>query len=243
VFHLDRARAESFGSAADAYERHRPEFPAALIDELPRLGRDALDLASGTGKVAHALSRRGVRVLGVEIDAEMARVARARGLAIEVAKFETWDPAGRTFDLVTCGDAWHWLEPEAATAQVARVLRPGGALVRFFNLQVLDDAVLAALAPVYREHAPEVYVYGQQPDLDGVDVLPLTGPFTPHEMRMYRWERHVTPDEWAAFTGTISDHRRLPAAQLAALQAAIRDTLRGAIDVRGTTYASFARRE
>jgi len=126
---------------------------------------------------------------------------------------------------------------------VARVLRPGGALVRFFNLQVLDDDVLAAIAPVYAEHAPEVYVYGQQPELDGVDVFPLTGPFTPPELRTFTWERRVTPDEWAAFTGTISDHRRLPSERLAGLQAALRETLRGEIRVRGTTYASFARRE
>lgn len=239
--HLDRVRAESFGAVAEAYDRLRPDFPAALLDELAVLGRTALDVGSGTGKVARGLARRGVAVLGVEIDPAMARVARGHGVTVEVAKFETWDDAGRRFDLVTAGDAWHWLEPVAATARAARALHPGGTLVRFFNLQVLDEAVLQALAPVYQEHAPEVYVYGSQPALDGVDLFPTREPFVQRELRTYRWERQVTADGWAAFVSTISDHQRMPAARLRALQAAIRVALahRGEICVHGTTYATF----
>ena len=97
--HLDRERGASFGAVAEAYERYRPEFPAALLD-------------------------------------------------VELAAFEAWDPAGRTFDLVTCGDAWHWIEPKRGAATVARVLRPGGAFVRFWNMQLLDEPVIAALEAV-----------------------------------------------------------------------------------------------
>jgi SAM-dependent methyltransferase len=50
----------------------------------------ALDIGTGTGKVAAAIAARGVRVLGVDPDAQMAAVARARGLEVEVAPFETW---------------------------------------------------------------------------------------------------------------------------------------------------------
>lgn len=244
-FHLDRARAESFGAVAEAYDRYRPEFPAALLDELAVLGRDALDIGSGTGKVARALARRGVKVLGVEVDPAMAEVARGHGVAVEVAKFETWDDAGRTFDVVTCGDAWHWLEPTAAAAKAARVVRPGGALARFFNLQVLDDPVLHALRAVYAEHAPEVYVYGQMPALEGIELFPIVGPFAQREQRTYTWERHVTADQWAAFAATISDHQRLPAERLRVLQAALRAAiaqLGEPIRVRGTTFATFVQR-
>jgi hypothetical protein len=34
------------------------------------------------------------RVLGVDVDAGMARSARRRGLEVEVARFEDWDSAG-----------------------------------------------------------------------------------------------------------------------------------------------------
>jgi hypothetical protein len=48
----------------------------------------------------------------------------------------------------------------------------------------------------------------------------------------------------AAFTGTISDHKRLPPERLAVLQAAIRTAIAGfgeTVVVRMTTTALFAR--
>ena len=56
----------------------------------------------------------------------MAEVARRRGLAVEVAAFEAWEPAGRRFDAVVAGQAWHWIDPDAGAAKAAEVLRPGG---------------------------------------------------------------------------------------------------------------------
>ena len=110
--HGDRDRAASFGSLAEQYDRFRPSYPRALIDDLVALGPGkVLDVGCGTGKVARALTDRGVDVLGVEPDERMARVARRHGIPVELASFETWDPAGRTFDLLTAGHAWHWVDP------------------------------------------------------------------------------------------------------------------------------------
>jgi hypothetical protein len=36
-----------------------------------------------------------------------------------VAKFEDWDPAGRTFDSVIAAQAWHWVDPVAGAAKAA----------------------------------------------------------------------------------------------------------------------------
>ncbi|HEX4212237.1 MAG TPA: methyltransferase domain-containing protein [Candidatus Dormibacteraeota bacterium] len=94
--HLDRERAESFGQVAVQYDRYRPSYPDALIDDLTGLRPQAvLDVGCGTGLVAAALSDRGLSVLGVEPDAQMAGVARDRGVPVEVATFETWEDGGR----------------------------------------------------------------------------------------------------------------------------------------------------
>ena len=80
-----------------------------MIDEL--LSRDpanALDVGCGTGKVAVPLMARGLPVLGVEPDALMAEIARWHRVPVEVASFESWEPAGRSYDLVTAGHSWHW---------------------------------------------------------------------------------------------------------------------------------------
>ena len=94
---------------------------------------DILDVGCGTGKVARLLVGPGRRVLGVEPDRRMAAVARGHGIDIEVGTFETWDDAGRRFDLLTSGTAWHWVDPVAGAAKAAKVLRSGGGFAAFWN--------------------------------------------------------------------------------------------------------------
>ncbi len=109
--HTERNRAESFGSVAEQYERFRPSYPSALIDLAALEPLDVLDVGCGTGKAGRLLAERGLHVLGVEIDEEMANVARRHELAVEVAPFERWDAGSRRFDLIVCGQTWHWVNP------------------------------------------------------------------------------------------------------------------------------------
>ena len=79
------------------YDRLRPGYPDALMDDLVAVGpTSGLDVGCGTGKVARAFIARRLPVWGVEPDKAMAAVARSHGVPIELARFETWDPAGRT---------------------------------------------------------------------------------------------------------------------------------------------------
>jgi len=64
--HTDRRRAESFGSAADQYDRHRPRYPRPLIAGLiAATGLRTLDVGSGTGIAATQLAEAGADVLAV----------------------------------------------------------------------------------------------------------------------------------------------------------------------------------
>jgi hypothetical protein len=86
---------------AQQYDRYRPTYPDALFDDLAALEpMQVLDVGCGTGKAAVSLARRGLSVLGVDVDERMADVARRHGIAVEVAAFESWDDAGRQFDLL-----------------------------------------------------------------------------------------------------------------------------------------------
>lgn len=234
ALYLDRDRAESFGAAADQYDRFRPGYPDALIDDLAGLGpASVLDVGCGTGKVGAALAARGLPVLGLEPDPRMAAVARRHGLAVEVSTFEDWDPAGRSFGLVTCGDAWHWIDPARGLAKVAEVLAEGGLAARFWSTVTVDEAVAAALDPVYRELAPDVaQVWSPanrrvRPDAVDMaaDVFEQSPAFSAVEVRSYGFERGFAVDEWLGLAATFSDHRRLGPGRLGVLLAAVRAEL------------------
>ena len=94
--HHDRSRATSFGSAAARYDLHRPRYPGALIADLvDRQGIRVLDVGAGTGIAGMQMRDAGADVLAVEPDPQMADIAAAKGLAVEVATFEEWDAQGR----------------------------------------------------------------------------------------------------------------------------------------------------
>ena len=125
-----------FDQQAEAYDRFRPTYPDAVIDELlgpVPAGLDVLDVGCGTGIASRQIAQRGAKVLGVELAPRMAEIARSHGVEVEIAAFEGWDAAGRTFDRVTSAQAWHWLDLPIATAKAASVLRPGGRLGLIWN--------------------------------------------------------------------------------------------------------------
>src|SRR5277367_2285237 len=130
-----RRVAESFGADAGRYDRARPGYPEAMVDRIVAQspGREIVDAGCGTGISARLFQAAGCRVLGVDPDPRMADLARQGGTETEIAKFEDWDPAGRTFDAVIAGMAWHWVDPAAGAAKAAAALRPGGRLAVFWN--------------------------------------------------------------------------------------------------------------
>jgi SAM-dependent methyltransferase len=238
--HLDRDRAESFGSIAEQYDRYRPRCAPALIDDLVALNpATVLDVGCGTGRVAAALTQRGLDVLGVELDERMADIARGHGVPVEIAAFETWDDTGRTYDLITCGDAWHWIEPTQGLAKAARLLRPGGTFARFWNYHVLDDHVADAFDTVYREHAPSADPHARGPQ-NITEPSTKDGQFTAGEAKTYHWKRALSADEWIGMAATFSDHQRLAPESLAALRKALHRTIEdlgGTVHAHGSTYA------
>jgi trans-aconitate methyltransferase len=249
-FHTDRARAESFGGVADQYDRFRPSYPTALLDDLADLHpADVLDIGCGTGKAARLFAERGLQVLGIEVDPQMAAVARGHGLDVEVASFETWQPGDRHFDLITCAQAWHWIDPAVAIPKAATLLRPGGTLALFWNYDELDEPTQAAMDDVYRKYAPELLrsvVLGgnRQTDRPHVDDLEASGLFASVHTNTYRWERTYSAAGWVGLVGTHSDHLRLDTARRTALLDALGATilaLGGTVNSRYSTYSAFAR--
>ncbi len=248
--HGERDRAEWFGTAAEQYDRYRPDYPPALIDDLlSGSPARALDIGCGTGKVAVLLMARGLRVLGVEPDIRMAEVARRHHVPVEVASFESWESAGRTYDLLTAGHSWHWIDPVIGLRKAASILVPGGTLALFWNYHVLEEALLAAVEDAYQAHAPELTIVGQDPSTSGAqdnDPFESSSDFRSLGSRTYRWPRTpMDAGEWTSILATFSDHARLGKERLRDLQLAVRaaiDQWGGVVRSQCGTYVWLARR-
>jgi SAM-dependent methyltransferase len=246
--HSDRARAESFGGVAEQYDRYRPSYPDALIADLLALNPEwTLDVACGTGKVAVPLLACGLAVLGVEIDPQMAAVARRHGIIVELGAFETWDDRGRTFDLITCGQGWHWIDPEAGPKKAAQLLNSGGTLALFWNHGEVAGELKSALDAVYAKHAPQLNrdMRNQKHEDDKfLDSLKATKLFASVRAEHYAWSTPLSADEWIARLATHSDHITLDEERRTSLLEAVHsaiDAHGGFVELRGGTYTIFAK--
>jgi len=223
----DRARASSFGANAELYDRSRPRYPTALIDDLMAPSPSVvLDVGCGTGLFGRSFAERGIPVLGVEPDAMMAEVARRHGLGVEVATFEEWDPIGRRFDLLVAGQSWHWVDPDAGAKKAAEVLNPGGTAAHAWNVGEIEDGLSEALDAVYEELAPgqaHPLVRHHRDSAPHASELAFvaTGSFEDPEHLDYRWEHHYATDEWLTQLETHSDHALMAPEERARLLSAV----------------------
>jgi len=102
--------------------------------------RSVLDAGCGTGRVALELARRGLEVVGVDVDPSMLAIARNRGPGIEFVESDLsdLDLLGRSFDVVLmAGNVLLFTRrgtERAVVAGCARQIGPGGALVTGYQL-------------------------------------------------------------------------------------------------------------
>jgi len=133
--------------SGDAYDARYDERAAAgenvhgEADFVMRYApRSVLDAGCGTGRVARELARRGVEVVGVDLDSDMLATARRRSpelrwVQADLASFDL----GRTFDaVVAAGNVMILLTPgteSAVLANIARHLRPAGLFIAGFQVR------------------------------------------------------------------------------------------------------------
>jgi SAM-dependent methyltransferase len=217
--------AESFGLDPERYDRTRPRYPQAMVARVVAAspGLEVLDVGIGTGISARAFQAAGCQVLGVDPDERMAEFARLSGFEVEVARFEEWQPAGRTFDLVISGQTWHWVDPVVGAAKAGEVLRPAGRLAVFWNVAQFPPDLSEAFAAVYRQVLPgSPFSNGASGGLTAysgqltkaADGMREVGAFGEPEQWQFDWERSYTRDDWLDQVPTSGGHNLFPPGKL-----------------------------
>lgn len=221
----DRQRLRrTFDSAADLYQRARPEYPEELYAALIRAaGIDAqdrlLEVGAASGKATIPLARRGFRITCIELGPELAAAARRNlaafpNVSIIEGAFETC-PSGAVegFDLIFAATAWHWIDPAIRYQRAWELLRPGGHLALWSATHVFPDGgdqFFIEIQDVYDdigERLSEPIIRprpGELPDERAEIDRSLL--FEEVFVRHFDWEMSYDADDYLRLLDTFSGH-------------------------------------
>ena len=236
----NRERANSFGGAAQNYDTYRPRYPDRLIDDV--LAPDAhrvLEAGAGTGIASMQMVERGADVLAVEPDTRMAAVAQAKGITVELATFEDWDPAGRRFDRVVFAASFHWVDPAVALPKIRGILDEGGKLALIWNRLRPTNPTRAEFEAIYRDYMDVETHRGDGNPGEVIDMIAATG-FTVTEQK-YPHDLHYSAQQWADIAFTFSNQLLVAEDRVPELRARLIERIGPAgVSVGGDAVAIFA---
>jgi len=195
---VDPVAARAFGAQAAEYERGRPGWPGdAVTALLERFGAgNVLDLAAGTGKLTRVLAERADTVIAVEPVDGMRDVLRERLPHVRAMSgtAEAIPLPDGSVDAVFVAEAFHWFDPPAAAAEIARVVKPGGGLAVLWNTVAWEDVGwMRELHDTLVEHRLHDPPKGREkvPWREALEAEPRLGPLHDEEAT----HEHVTDRE------------------------------------------------
>lgn len=145
---------DHFSSQASEYARFRPRYPAALFEWLAAVspGRVlAWDCGTGSGQAAVALAAHFERVVASDPSPEQIAHAEPHVRAhYVVGPAEEPPMQARGADLVTCAQAFHWLDHARFFPALRVTLRPGGVFAAWgYGLMSISPEVDAMVQHYY----------------------------------------------------------------------------------------------
>jgi SAM-dependent methyltransferase len=243
-------RSSSFGNIAAEYDRLRPPPAQDAVEWLlPGRRQTLVDIGAGTGLLTRALAQYAEHVIAVEPDERMRQVLHARSPGVEVVagRGEAIPVPDASADGVFASSAWHWMDPDLAIPEIARVLRDGGRFGLIWTSRARDISWLRR-----DEWFREIHDQHRDPRSRGnagrrID-FPAGSPFGNIETTTFRYIRPMTPadivDMLTTYSEVITADRESVAVGRARAAAALAEQFPGqaTIDVPTVSYCARADR-
>lgn len=196
----------SFGRAASVYEAGRPEYPAEAVTWMlqPVASHDrsvrVADVGAGTGKLTRTLVEAGAEVVAIDPDPAMLEALRAAVVGVPTfhGTGERLPLPDAALDAVLFGQSWHWVDPAAASAEAARVLRSGGVLGLVWNVRDESTPWVARMTRIVHGSAAERMLADGGPS--------VAAPFAGLEELVLHWERRMTREALCAMVRSRSQY-------------------------------------
>jgi len=183
--------ATSFGAEAENYEAGRPEyrFDAVvwMLEPMSEGSRRIADVGAGTGKLTRVLAHApDAEVVAIDPDPAMLAILRATvpGVPTFRGSAESLPLPDASLDAVVLGQAWHWVDPVAASTEIGRVLRPGGVLGLVWNIRDEREGWVRRLTEIMHGSNAEIMLAGGGPV--------VAAPFGPLEEESWEWVRPIS---------------------------------------------------
>jgi SAM-dependent methyltransferase len=210
----DSELSTSFGAQARNYDRYRVGPPAEILDHILSASCSAvLDLGAGTGAMTRHLMKRVPKVYAVDPDPRMREVLTENcpGVTALEGVAEQIPLPDACVDTVVMSSAWHWVDPDRAIPEVARILRDGGTLALVWNR---GDRSIPWVSDIeeFRRKATNTgdIVYTQVSHYLQDQWLPEGAPFVDIEISALPWSTPISRDELSAMLTTYTGYIQAP---------------------------------
>jgi len=198
--------AQHYAVDADEYfQQHdtaqKEQAALALLREAEGLtgkGR-LLDIGSGRGELLRAAAGNGWRAVGVETSPTFAEhAARHSGAEVRRESLERCGFGGGSFDVVILAAVLeHLYDPDETMKEVARVLRPGGAL--FVDVPN-EEGLYFRVGNLYQKLKGRDWVVNLAPTFEPYHVFG----FGPRSLRALLAKHGLKPERWRVYGGESS---------------------------------------
>jgi SAM-dependent methyltransferase len=174
-----------FTGRSRLYANYRPTYPDAAVDHVVarcRLGERSLliDVGCGTGISSRLFAARGLRVIGIDPNAEMLREAESRAacdgmesqhLHYQAGCAEATDLTSNIADAVLAAQAFHWFNADAALREFHRLLKAEGCVILMWNERDESDPFTAAYGDIIRTARQAAAIESQRQQTAGKILL------------------------------------------------------------------------